>query len=196
MLRGTSDQDFGEWTHKVRTFMLARFGDEILAAPTWAARHRKIVVKTCVASQRDRFVPKITVFGEQSAEDEIDNIDDFVGQFYAYLVSFTNRRSQQDRSEHWRRKWLGSLETTAQRVRPDVVHEPRGDPAASSEPTAMPTCRRFGICSGRLALKETPIRDVHRPQRTALPGISRQPCGGDVPADAKEPGGDCYVRQR
>ena len=26
MLKGTAEQDFGEWTHKVRTFMLARFG--------------------------------------------------------------------------------------------------------------------------------------------------------------------------
>ena len=32
----------------------------------------------------------ITVFGEQADEDEqIDNIDDFFGKFYAYLVSFT-----------------------------------------------------------------------------------------------------------
>ena len=36
--KGTADQDFGEWSHKVRTFMLARFGDEILTALTWAAR--------------------------------------------------------------------------------------------------------------------------------------------------------------
>ena len=44
MLKGTADEDFGEWTHKVRTFMLARFGDEILTALTWAARQRKVVV--------------------------------------------------------------------------------------------------------------------------------------------------------
>ena len=31
----------------------------------------------------------ITVFGEQAGEDEIENIDDFVAKFYAYLVSFT-----------------------------------------------------------------------------------------------------------
>ena len=49
MLKGTADQDFGEWTHKVRTFMLARFGDQTLTALTWAARQRKIVV---VASQK------------------------------------------------------------------------------------------------------------------------------------------------
>ena len=70
--------------------MLARFGDEILTALTWAARQQRIVVKTCAASQKNRFVPWITVFGEQAAEDEIDNIDDFVGKFYDYLVSFTS----------------------------------------------------------------------------------------------------------
>ena len=74
-LKGGADHDFGEWTHKVRTFMLARFGDEILTAPTRAARQQRIVDKTCVASQRNRFVPWITVFGETAAEDEIDNIE-------------------------------------------------------------------------------------------------------------------------
>ena len=86
-LKGGADD---EWTHKVRTFMLARSGDEILTALIWAARQQRIVVKTCVASQRYRSVPRITVFGEQSAEDEIHHIDDFVGKFYAYLVSFTS----------------------------------------------------------------------------------------------------------
>ena len=38
---------------------------KVRTALKWAARQRKIVVKTCVASQRDRFVPWITVFGEQ-----------------------------------------------------------------------------------------------------------------------------------
>ena len=88
-LKGTSDQDFGEWTHKVRTFMLARFGDDILTALTWAARQKRIVVKICVASQRNRMISWITVFGDQVGEDEIENIDDFVGKFFPYLVSFT-----------------------------------------------------------------------------------------------------------
>ena len=91
MLKGTADQDFGEWTHKVRTFMLARFGDQILTALTWAARQRKIVVKTCVASQRNRMIPWIDVFGEGAdEEDQIDEIDDFVVKLYAYFVSFTS----------------------------------------------------------------------------------------------------------
>ena len=37
MLKGTADQDFGERTHKVRTFMLARVGDQILTALTWSS---------------------------------------------------------------------------------------------------------------------------------------------------------------
>ena len=89
MWKGSADKDFGEWSHKVRTFMLARFGDDIFTALTWAARQRKIVVKTCVASQRNRMISWNTVFGEQAGEDEIENIDDFVGKLYAYLASFT-----------------------------------------------------------------------------------------------------------
>ena len=103
-LKGGADQDFGEWTHKVRTFMLARFGDQILTALTWAG-----------------FVPWITVFGEGAdQEDRINEIDDFALRLPCVLY---NRLSQHDCSKCRRRKWLGSLETTAQRVRPDVVHE-------------------------------------------------------------------------
>ena len=70
--------------------MLARFGDQILGALTWAARQRKIVVKGCVASQRDRLIPWIDVCGEGAdEEDQINEIDDFVGKLYAYFVSFT-----------------------------------------------------------------------------------------------------------
>ena len=115
MLKGTAEQDFGEWTHKVR--MLARFGDQILTALTWAARQRKIVVKTCVVSQRDRFVPWITVFGEQGDDDEqIDNIDDFVGKFYAYFVSFTTDAPNRivrysGEGEDWRRRSCSKFRT-------------------------------------------------------------------------------------
>ena len=84
-LKGTSDQDFGEWTHKVRTFMLPRFGDDILTALTWEAQQQRIIVKTCVASQRNRMISWNTLFGDQAGEDEIENIDDFVGKLYDYL---------------------------------------------------------------------------------------------------------------
>ena len=89
-LKGGAEQDSSEWTHKVRTLMLARFGEAILEAMTWAARQRRIVVKSCVQAQRERFVPWNDVFGDQAAEtDQIDGIDDFVGKLHAYLVSFT-----------------------------------------------------------------------------------------------------------
>ena len=109
--------------------------DQILVALTWASRSRKIVVKGCERSQRDRLTPWIDVFGEGA--DEEDEIDDFVGKLCTYLCVLHNRRSQQDRPKRRRRKWLGSLETIAQRVRPDVVHETCGDPSAGSEPTAL-----------------------------------------------------------
>ena len=112
-LKGGAEQDFGEWTHKVRTFMLARFADQSLGAPTWASRQRKIVVKGCEPSQRDRLRPWIDVFGEGAhEEDQIDEIDDFVGKLCAYFVSFTtdaaNRRIVRNAGEGngleaWRR---------------------------------------------------------------------------------------------
>ena len=37
---------------------------------------------------------------------------------------------------------------------------------------------------------------VRGQERTALPGIRRQPCGGHVPVEAKEPGRDRHVHQR
>ena len=86
----SADQDFGEWSHKVRTFMLARFGDDILTALTWASRHRKSLSKVCGPSKRNRMIPWIDVFGEGAdEEDQIDEIDGFVVKLYAYLVSFT-----------------------------------------------------------------------------------------------------------
>ena len=89
-LKGGAEEDFSDWTHKVRTFMLARFGESILEAMTWEARQRRIVVKSWVQSQRDRFVPWNEVFCGQAVEtDRIEGIDDFVGRLYDYLVSFT-----------------------------------------------------------------------------------------------------------
>ena len=46
-LNGVADQDFGEWTHKVCTFMVARFGDQVLGALIWTSRQREIVVQGC-----------------------------------------------------------------------------------------------------------------------------------------------------
>ena len=39
---------------------------QILGALTWALRQRRLVVKACGSSHRDRFIPWINVFGEQA----------------------------------------------------------------------------------------------------------------------------------
>ena len=54
----------------------------MLGALTRTARHRRIVVKACVSSQRDRSELLIDVFGEADEIDRIDGIDDFIGRFY------------------------------------------------------------------------------------------------------------------
>jgi len=101
VLKGGADQDFGEWRHKVRTFMLARFGGQILDALTWASRQRKIVVKGCGPSQRNRMIPWIDVFGEGAdEEDQIDEIDDFVGKLYYVLLSGGSGRGRR-RQRQW-----------------------------------------------------------------------------------------------
>ena len=79
--KGGADQVFGEWTHQVRTFMLARIGDQVLGALSWASRQRKIDDKGFVPSQSNRMIPWIDVIGEGAdEEDQIDEIDDFVGK--------------------------------------------------------------------------------------------------------------------
>ena len=124
---------------KVRTFMLPRFGDQILGALTWASRQRRIVVKACGSSQRDRFIPQINVFGDQADEDDQKGrIDDFVGKLHAYFVSFTTDAPNWIARNAGEGNGLGGLGTTAWRVRPHVVHATRGDPSAGSESSAMP----------------------------------------------------------
>ena len=169
--------------------MLARFGDEILTADVLGQHDSKGSLSR-PASQRNRMISWSTVFGDQAAEDEIENKEDLVGNLFAYFVSFTTDAANTTVRDSGEGNGLEAWR------RPDVVHETRGDSAASPDPTALSTCRRSGSCSGRLALEETSVRDVHRQERTTLPDIRRQPCGGHVSADAKEPGGDCYVRQR
>ena len=54
-LKGTSETDFGEWTHKVRTFR-----DDILTDLTWDCR------QDLPASQRNRMMSWMSVFGDQA----------------------------------------------------------------------------------------------------------------------------------
>ena len=157
---------------------------------------QRIVVKTCVDPQRNRMISWITVFGEQAGEDEIENIDDFGGQFYAYLVSFTTdaanrigRNSGEGNGlEAWRRLHSEYDPTSSMRL-----------VAILQQVQNPPRCQRvedLGTALEDWLSKKTSTRDVHHQERSALLGVRRQPHGDDVPVDAKELRGDCFVRQR
>ena len=129
-------------------------------------------------------------------EDQIDEIDDFVGKLNADLVSFTTNASNQivrnagegNGLEAWRR--LHSEYDPTSSMRRVAILEHVQNP---------PRCQRVEDLGLALedSLKETSVRDVHGQERMALPlpGIRRQPCGGHVPVDAKEVGRDRHVHQ-
>ena len=102
----------------------------------------------------------ITVFGEQAVEDEqIDNIDDFVGKLVLCLLCVRNS-VEENGLEAWRRLH-GEYDPTSSMRHVAILQQVQ-------EP---PRCQRvegIGICSGRLALEETSVRDVHGQERTAL----------------------------
>ena len=61
-----ADQNFDEWTHKARTFMLGR-GDHILGALTWEAQQRKIVVKTWAHHVNVKSLSKVADLNRETA---------------------------------------------------------------------------------------------------------------------------------
>ena len=92
--------------------MRARIGDQVLGALSWASRQLEIVYKGFVLSQSNPMIPWTDVIGEGAdEEDQIDEIDDFVGKFYAHLVFFTKEAAnkivrnegQGNGLEGWRR---------------------------------------------------------------------------------------------
>ena len=132
MLKGTADQDFGEWTHRVRTFMLGRFGEQILGAVFWHHVNGKSLSRVADLRRVTASHPglmsleKMPMRRTRSTRSMIS------------LESSTHTLSLSQPTQPTRRRQrLGSLETTAQRARPHVVHETSGDSSAGSEPTAL-----------------------------------------------------------
>ena len=138
-LKGGAEQDFGEWTHKVRTFMLARFGDQISHSSNLGnttAKDRCQELRSFAERPLCTLNHRIWRKCRPGGTDRRDRRFSWTILRLPCVLLF--RRSQQDCPKLWRRKWLGSLETIALRVRPDIVHETCGDCSASSEPTALP----------------------------------------------------------
>lgn len=107
---GKSDQDYGEWVHKFKTFVRAKFGVEVDSVLAWASKQRKIIVKV-QSSDPVRTVSWDEEFGSAAdAISQVANIDEMVAELLAYLVSFTTgeankvvRNSGTDGLEAWRR---------------------------------------------------------------------------------------------
>ena len=136
----SSRTDCCEESRKSSEIEKRRFGREkIRGALIWATRQRRIVVKTCGSSQRDRFIP-----GSLSLENRPTRTTRSTGSMIPlesspHTLSFLQQTHPAGSSGTQAKAWLGGLETIAQRVRLHVVHATRGDPSAGSEPSALST---------------------------------------------------------
>ena len=91
---GGSDQDFSEWSHKVTTYLKAKFGFEVEKALKWAVQQRKTIVERlpggALTSTDGRQIALDPVYGEQADEmDRIPNLSKTVVGIYTYLIAFT-----------------------------------------------------------------------------------------------------------
>ena len=192
-LKGGADQDFGEWTHKVahvHACKVRRSDSHRSNLGSTTAKDRCQDLRSFVERPLCTLDHRLWRRCRPGGQDQRDRR--FHWNALRLPCVFYNRRSQQDCSKCRRRKWLGSLETTAQRVRPDVVHE---------------TWRFLSRFRTHRVASELRIWELHwkiGSQRNV--NTRRSPTGTDGPArhqttaswrvDAKEPGGDCHVRQR
>eukprot|EP00435_Cladocopium_sp_Y103_P074892 s153_g52.t1 len=107
---GKSDQDFAEWQHKFKTFMKAKFGEEVERVLAWSSKQRKVIVKENPEGS-SRMVSWNDEFGSQAdLIEQVDNIEAMINGLMAYLVSFTTgeankvvRNSGVEGLEAWRR---------------------------------------------------------------------------------------------
>ena len=60
---GKTGQDFSEWSHKFKTFVKAKYGEEIDKVLSWAVRQKKVIVKDN-SPFSDRQVAWNTKFGD------------------------------------------------------------------------------------------------------------------------------------
>ena len=86
---GKREHDFAEWTHKLRVYLVAKYGEKIIKPLQWAARQRRTVVYINDMGS-ERLMAWRDEFGDGAEEDDrIPGIEEMVSQLYTYLVSFT-----------------------------------------------------------------------------------------------------------
>ena len=91
---GGADQDFSEWSHKVTTYLKAKFGFEVEKALKWAVQQRKTIVERlpggALTSTDGRQIAFDPVYGEHADEiDRVPNLSRTVVGIYTYLIAFT-----------------------------------------------------------------------------------------------------------
>lgn len=79
--------DFAEWTHKTQTFLVAKFGDNLVRILKWAQQQRKTVVSSRTPGERE--VSYYSVFGNGAGPNAVANIDAIDSRISTYLTSFT-----------------------------------------------------------------------------------------------------------
>ena len=86
---GKKDSDFSEWSHKLKTFILAKYGEKMERALKWATKQRKAIVKTPENEQRE--ISYDLEFGDLAAEfNAIGEPEKVFRNLYTYLISFTS----------------------------------------------------------------------------------------------------------
>ena len=91
---GGADQDFSEWSHKVTTYLKAKFGYQIEKVLKWAVQQRKAIVERlpggALTSSDGRQIAFDPVYGEHADEiDRVSNLGQTVIGIYTYLIAFT-----------------------------------------------------------------------------------------------------------
>eukprot|EP00972_Heterocapsa_arctica_P108851 16027406-Heterocapsa_arctica.AAC.1 len=75
--KGKKDQDFSEWSHKMKTFVMARYGERIDKVMNWAVRQKTTIVATSDDND-DRRVGYDVAFDEFLTEDSIADMNKII----------------------------------------------------------------------------------------------------------------------
>ena len=85
--RGKSEQDFSEWSLKLGTFMVAKYGAGMEKVMRWSARQRNRITET---GEGEREVAWDSLFGTLADPAEVvEDLERMLQGFWTYLISFT-----------------------------------------------------------------------------------------------------------
>ena len=91
---GGSDQDFSEWSHKVTTYLKAKFGSDVERVLRWSVQQRRSIVECLPGRQTQsadgRQVAYSPLFGEEADDlDRVPNLRQIATGIHTYLIALT-----------------------------------------------------------------------------------------------------------